>query len=232
MADDAVVIPLKLDPGFFDELDRRFDQLAQRASQKFNTALRGGGGTSGVGGASGNSPGGSAFGNGGGSAAGSAARPDISTGLGAILGGMGEGFLNTRGSSAQSPTVLADNAIMGGANAGVGLLKTGLMGLGMTLGGPAGMAAGGLVGDLIQSQFNAFKDEAEIPRERGIGRLKAIYGQFAASGIETTEAERQQAIDFTQAIEQRRYQGEQQLERQYRETNPSILSRGASPFGT
>lgn len=255
MSEEAVTIPLQVPDEFFNELDRRFDQMAQRAAQKFSNAMRGTAAPGG-GGPAGSTPGG-------GSRVAGASSPDddpsygkrygagrgpgeqggaagfFGDSAGKIFEGAGAGFLATRGSSAQSPTVMADNAIMGAYQGGVSALKAGAQtlggGIGMALGGPAGAVAGqalgGALGDFVQSQFNSIKDEMEVPKERGIARLKSVYGQMAASGVTTTAGERQQTIDFTMAIEQKRYAGEQQIERQFRETHPTSAAFGLAWTG-
>lgn len=213
MAEEVINIPLAVPQEFFDELDRRFEAMARRASASFGQAFKAGAGPRGTAGGGGEAPGGTSFGG----AAGQA--------VAALISGAGQGVASTPAAAAFSPAVLQQNAALGAAQGGVNLLKTGLQAgggaVGGLVGGPfgaaVGQALGGMAGDFIQSQFNSVKEAMEIPTERGIAHLKGIYGNLAAAGVQTTDAEREQAISFSQTIERKRYEGERQLERQYRE---------------
>lgn len=222
MANEEIVLPLKVPDEFFNEFDRRFEAMAKRAVNVFNQAARSGGGAAGGGGTAG--------GGGGGSAAGVVGQASAS-----IIAGAGAGIAATPAASASSPAVLAQNAALGAAQAGIGLLRTGAQALGgvagAALGGPAGAiagaAAGGLVADFVQAQFNGVKEAMEVPTERGVSRLKAVYGNLSAAGVETSAEEREAAIKFSVAVERKRYEGERGLEKQYRE----IAARDSTSYG-
>lgn len=219
MADEIVNLKIAVPNEFFDEFDRRFEAMARRATQAFNQAGRGmtpggagaagqlpGGASSIAGGGSGSPLGGGGVPGGLGTVGGFAAQAGM-----AFLQGAGQGIRSTPAASASSPSVLAQNA----AVSGVGNL------LESTVGKVP------ILGDLVMAQFNSVKEAMEVPTERGVARLKSVYGNFAAAGIETTREERQQAIAFTQAIERRRYEGERMLEREYRE----VAARDSVSYG-
>lgn len=227
MSSEEIQLNLTVPESFFTELDRRFDALAKRATQSFGNAARNQGGGLGTAGPSGTSGGSSASPGGVAGAFGNAAS--------AVFNGAAQGIVATPAAASSSPSVLAQNAALGAAQGGVNLLKgitTGAGALaGGALGGPAGALAGGaagnVLGELIQSQFNSVKEAMEVPTERGVNRLKSIYGNFAAAGVTTTEAEREQAIGFSIQIERRRYEGERGIERQYRE----LTARDSASYG-
>ena len=216
---EEIELKLAVPDAFFSELDRRFDALARRATQSFNAAARAqGGGVAGLlGGASGATPGGGGGNQGG--AVSNALGGGVGGGIGAFaaqaglatLQGVGQGIRSTPAAAASSPSVLAQNAAVSGTGA---LLEN-------TVGKVP------ILGDLIMAQFNSVKEAMEVPTERGVNRLKSIYGNFAAAGVTTSAAEREQAIEFSIQVERKRYEGERNLERQYRE----IAARDSASYG-
>lgn len=235
MAEERITIPLDVPESFFDEMDRRFEAMARRASQQFSQAFKSGGPARGTAGGGGESPGGTAFSMAGGGAAGGSfgkgmsalagAMPSTVGGFAAGLGigaaasfitGAGAGIAATPAASASSPGVIGQNAVVGGATS--------------LINGTIGQIP--IVGDFVKAQMNSVKEAMELPTERGVARLKSIYGNLAASGIETTAEDREASIAFSQAIERKRYEGERQIEKQYREfAARDSLSYGLSWIG-
>jgi hypothetical protein len=241
MSEEEIRLQFKVNEDFFAELDRRFEDAAKRGADRFAGALRGAPGSTAGGG------GGSAGGTAGG-AGGAPGGPGAFASAAALFQGAGQGILATPAAAASSPSVLAQNAGLGAAQAGVniagGLARAGggLVGgaIGGALGGPVGavageavgQAAGGVLGDLVQAQFNSVKEAMQVPTDRAVGNLKGIFGNLAASGVQVTDEQREQAAAFSLKIERLRYEGERKVERVTREVAArDSLSQGVSWIG-
>jgi hypothetical protein len=231
VADETIRLKLAIPDDFFNEFDRRLEASARRVGQELYRVAQ-------TQSAPGISPAGVAPGGGGGDQKPPPVSP-FATAAAGIIHGAAEGVGATPGSSAFSPTVLGQNALVGAAQGGVGVLRGLAAGAGGVLGsalGPggtvAGAAAGDFLGNVIQAQFNSVREAMELPQERAAASLKSIYGNLAASGWRVSDDELRDVAARRLSIERRRLEGERQVDRVTREVAArDSVSYGLSSIG-
>lgn len=195
---EEIELKFKGDDASFDELDRRFAALADKAAQRLGRALAGAAG--GVGG-----PGGAgAVGSGEGGSPKAAPIPSLDfSGVPKAIGGWG-------GFAAQAALAGAQ-----GAGAEIRSLPTAALGTGAettlgTLGAAKGVLGATigqvpLAGDLVMARFNALEQAIRQPAERAAAVVGGIAEQYGRAGVRLSDADLSYMAQTRLAVEERAY---------------------------